>query len=100
MSVPSKFLSWKEAVENECVVAYVAFDELDPEKTLHNLILWHVQVALDPLVSLPAQKLIEHGRNSFVPIGEAERGAMTEGFTMAVFKESAVPLGTKLFRKS
>lgn len=73
MSVPAKFLSWKEAVENECANSFVPFNELDPEKTLHDLIMWHIQVALDPKVSVPAQKLIEQGKNSIpkVPQGYA-----------------------------
>lgn len=73
MSVPSKFLSWKEAVENECVIAFVPFNELDPEKTVHDLIMWHVQLALDPQVSSSAQELINKGKNSVpkVPQGYA-----------------------------
>ena len=52
---------WKEAVLDHCVVAYSAFYEDDPKKTLDVLIDWHVKVALDPQVSSDAQALINKG---------------------------------------
>lgn len=52
---------WKEAVLDHCTVAYSAFYEDDPKKTLDVLIDWHVKVALDPQVSSDAQALINKG---------------------------------------
>ena len=42
---------WYEALLDACMVAHVGVNEGDPRKTIHDLITWHVQVALDPLVS-------------------------------------------------
>ena len=54
---------WQEAVINELVVAHIyqAAHDTDPRKAIQDLITWHVQVALDPLVSSDAQALINRG---------------------------------------
>jgi hypothetical protein len=53
--------TWKEAVLDACVLAHIPFYENDPMLTLDMLIQWQIDVALDPSVSLAAQKLILRG---------------------------------------
>lgn len=55
--------SWKEAVINELVVAHIyqAKHDTDPRQAIQDAISWHTSVALDPLVSTDAQKLIKQG---------------------------------------
>lgn len=52
---------WKEAVLDACTIACIGWDELDPRKSINDLVNWHVQVALDPKVSEAAQALIDSG---------------------------------------
>lgn len=52
---------WYDAVDNECVIAWIPLYEDDPRKTLQGLISWHCLVALDPQVSSDAQALIDMG---------------------------------------
>jgi hypothetical protein len=52
---------WKEAIVEACVVNHLSWDEIDPRKSLANLIGWETTVALDPAVSKPAQDLIDRG---------------------------------------
>lgn len=54
---------WKQAVMEQCIIAHINFYPDDPKKTLHELLNWHVTVALDPLVSSSAQALIDRGRS-------------------------------------
>lgn len=55
---------WKEAVIDACVIACIDWDEKDPRKTLHQLICWENQIALDPKVSSAAQALVDQGRSA------------------------------------
>jgi hypothetical protein len=52
------------AIDNEMVTAHIGVFNLgdDPRKALHEIISWHVMVALDPSVSSDARALIERGR--------------------------------------
>ena len=54
---------WKQAVINELVVAHIyqAKHDTDPRRAVQDVISWNVDVALDPLVSGDAQKLIDRG---------------------------------------
>ena len=54
---------WKEAVINELIVAhlYQAKHDQDPRRAIQDAISWNTDVALDPLVSSDAQKLIDRG---------------------------------------
>ena len=54
---------WKEAVINELVVAHIyqSKHDKDPRRALQDAISWNTDVALDPLVSKDAQKLIDQG---------------------------------------
>lgn len=54
---------WKEVLDNEAVVCFVLNEQNkdDPRKMLHDIINWHVAVALDPQVSSDAQALIDSG---------------------------------------
>jgi hypothetical protein len=45
---------WREAVLAECAISHMSFYEDNPRKTIQDVISWHVQVALDPLVSQTA----------------------------------------------
>ena len=55
--------TWKEAVINELVVAHIyqAKHDTDPRQAIQDAISWNTSVALDPLVSSDAQKLIKQG---------------------------------------
>lgn len=54
---------WRDAVENELIVAHILNESHDdPRKAVQDAISWNVQVALDPAVSSDAQALIERGR--------------------------------------
>lgn len=55
--IPDK--AWKDAVIDEGVTALIGWDENDPVKTLHNIINWNIEVALDPRVSSSAQDLVD-----------------------------------------
>jgi len=57
---------WKEAVIDKLVICNIlnAEHESNPVKALNDLINWHVQVALDPLVSSDAQELINRGADA------------------------------------
>lgn len=57
---------WKRAIINACVLAHINWDEEDPAKTLHQLLVWESQVALDPKVSSDAQALINRGRQEML----------------------------------
>lgn len=62
---------WYEALLDACMVAHIGFNEADPRKTIHDLITWHVQVALDPLVSVvapaaPAEQISDTDRVLFL----------------------------------
>lgn len=50
---------WKIAIIDESILTCTSWDENDPVKTLHNIINWHVDVALDPKVSSDAQNLLD-----------------------------------------
>lgn len=50
---------WRDAVTDACVVVHIGWDEANPRKTLDNLIAWHNAIALDPRVSVDAQKLLK-----------------------------------------
>lgn len=54
---------WKQAVISELVVAHIyqAKHDTDPRRAIQDAISWNVDVALDPLVSKDAQKLIDRG---------------------------------------
>lgn len=54
---------WKQAVINELVVAHIyqAKHDTDPRRAIQDAISWNTDVALDPLVSSDAQKLIDRG---------------------------------------
>lgn len=54
---------WKEAVINELVVAHIyqAKHDTHPRQAIQDVISWNTDVALDPLVSSDAQKLIDRG---------------------------------------
>lgn len=53
------------AIDNEMVTAHIGTFSAgdDPRKALHEIICWHVQVALDPAVSPEAQRLIKLGES-------------------------------------
>jgi hypothetical protein len=53
---------WKDAIDNELVVAHLGVAGDDPRADLNKLINWHCAVALDPAVSSDAAALIERGR--------------------------------------
>ena len=61
---------WRNAVTEACVVACIGWDESDPRTSLANLLAWEVQVALDPLVSGAARKLVARGREQAAKICE------------------------------
>lgn len=52
---------WKEAVINELVIAntYQAKHDNNPRQALQDAISWNTDIALDPLVSKDAKKLID-----------------------------------------
>jgi len=54
---------WKEAVLNELIVAHIFRGEhqTNPRKAIQDAISWNTDIALDPLVSKDAQKLIDRG---------------------------------------
>ena len=54
---------WKDAVLHELIVGHIyqAAHDSNPRKAVQDAITWHVQVALDPLVSSDAQALIDRG---------------------------------------
>lgn len=54
---------WKEAVINELVVAHIyqAKHDNNPRRAIQDAISWNTDIALDPLVSKDAQKLIDQG---------------------------------------
>lgn len=57
---------WKVAILDELVICgiYTKAHELNPRKSLHDVINWNCQVALDPLVSSDAAALVESGKES------------------------------------
>jgi hypothetical protein len=99
---------WLRAVDEEMVMTHLGIAEATDDyevakKKLASLIQWHVTVALDPAVSEDAQALIDQGRQSAGATGQEPVGVAGtmpgtgDGFTMACFKASDVPLGTKLY---
>jgi hypothetical protein len=55
---------WKSAVIDELITSWAitAEHETNPRKAVQDAISWEVQVALDPMVSSDAQKLIDSGK--------------------------------------
>lgn len=63
---------WREAVLNELIVAHIYTKEHDtnPRKAIQDAITWNCQVALDPVVSSDAQKLIAAAQEELRAIGD------------------------------
>ena len=63
LAVAEALSNWKERVIDQLVICHIlsAEHEADPVKALNDLISWHVQVALDPLVSSDAAALVAAG---------------------------------------
>ena len=53
--------SFKEAVEDACIVSYLDWDDQNPMRTIRELITLAQDIALDPRVSAEARKLITLG---------------------------------------
>ena len=55
---------WKSAVIDELITSWAitAEHETNPRKAVQDAISWEVQIALDPMVSSDAQKLIDSGK--------------------------------------
>ena len=55
---------WREAIDSGLVCAHIGTVESFPtaQAALDALIIWHVQVAIDPTVSAAAQALVDRGR--------------------------------------
>lgn len=68
----AKAIEWKNAVIDHLVCAHVynSAHEDDPRMALHDAMSWEVQVALDPLVSLRAQELIDREREECAMISD------------------------------
>jgi hypothetical protein len=54
---------WKKAVIDQLVIAHIyqSKHDKDPRSALQDAISWNTDIALDPLVSSDAQKLIDQG---------------------------------------
>lgn len=86
---------WREAILDECTLTNTPFHEVQPRKTLHDLIQWHVHTALDPKVSEAAQELINRGYKVGVVEMSKEMSVSTAGavLTRCCYNASAAAAG-------
>jgi cysteinyl-tRNA synthetase len=57
--------AWQDAIIDAATCAFIdcADNEENPRAVLNHILAWHAQIAVDPRVSEPAQKLIQQGRD-------------------------------------
>ena len=57
---------WQQAIDSELINCFLGTTDTpaykDPRKALLAIIDWHIEVVLNPAVSLAARQLIERGR--------------------------------------
>ena len=74
---------WREALDSGLVCAHIGTVESFPtaQAALDALIIWHVQVAIDPTVSAAAQALVDRGRAVAEPLSDEQiKGIFGDSF--------------------
>jgi hypothetical protein len=111
-AAPGPLKDWHDAVLTECMRVDGCYHANDPAQTLTDLLNWHIQNERDIggnilaveranfVCSTCASSVVTQQAakaETAEPVGETSYMPGTDGFTMACFKASEVPVGTKLY---